>query len=137
MLRSMSFARSVVKSVLRRAGVLPDDLPEYPFYVHTGELCLLCGYLERTAHLSGPILEIGVNQGHTTIFLNQHLNLCGVQKQYICVDTFSGFTPADIAYETSVRGKDAEYLSRKFTQTTRKRFECTMQRNHFERVQVI
>ena len=40
-------------------------------------------------------------------FLREHLNDIG-QRQYVAIDTFDGFIPADVDHELSVRGKDGQ-----------------------------
>jgi predicted O-methyltransferase YrrM len=53
----------------------------------------------------GAVVEVGCNQGWTTCFLNEALAEQGVRREYVCIDTFTGFTPADLAVEYKSRGK--------------------------------
>ena len=128
---------SGMKEKLIKAGVLQDTLPEYPFYVSTGELSLLCGFLQDTRQLRGPIVEIGCAHGWTTIFLNKHMDLIGCDKPYICLDTFAGFTTEDMCFEVDKRGKNGAYLRKRFRDTGKPRFERTMALNSIHRVRAI
>ena len=38
-------------------------------------------------------------RGRTTVYLNQHMNNEAIEKPYVCIDTFAGFTSRDVAYE--------------------------------------
>jgi predicted O-methyltransferase YrrM len=79
--------------------------PRYDYNVEPAELAFLVHAIERTSGLEGAIVEIGVARGMTTVFLNEHLAVTGDPRRYLCVDTFSGFTRRDIAYEVDRRGK--------------------------------
>lgn len=81
--------------------------PRYEYNVEPAELAFLINVIDRTRHLDGKIAEIGVARGMTTVFLNEHLTSIGDPRPYLCVDTFSGFTDGDVAYEVSRRGKRA------------------------------
>jgi len=130
-----SFAKDLI---LNSDGRLVRSwLPSWDYYVFTGELCILCECLEATAQLPGPILEIGCAMGHTTIFLNKHMDLIRLDKRYLCVDTFDGFTAEDVDFEVKKRGKDRTILSTKFRGTPKAKFDRTMQVNDIKRVQTI
>jgi O-methyltransferase len=56
----------------------------------------------------GAAVEIGCNQGWTTCFLLEALRECGMKRDYVCIDTFNGFTAEDVRFECRVRGKTDE-----------------------------
>ena len=64
--------------------------------------------LDGTAEIKGSIVEAGCFTGATTIFLSEHLRDQGQKRQYVAIDTFSGFLPDDVEHEISVRGKSAD-----------------------------
>jgi predicted O-methyltransferase YrrM len=74
------------------------------------QLAFLIRCIDETEPLGGSIVEIGCATGHTTIYLNRHLDEIGSSRPYVCVDTFAGFTEDDIAHETNHRGKTREKL---------------------------
>jgi O-methyltransferase len=53
----------------------------------------------------GAIVEIGVAQGDTSVFLLEHLKTTGDKRKAYFFDTFSGFTVDAIKYEIGQRGK--------------------------------
>ena len=53
----------------------------------------------------GAAVEVGCNQGWTTCFLLEALKERGIRRQYVCIDTFRGFTLEGGAFEYKVRGK--------------------------------
>jgi hypothetical protein len=50
---------------------------------------------------------VGVYRGHTTMFLNAHMNAEGIDKPYYALDTFSGFVPDQLEHERRERNKGA------------------------------
>lgn len=54
---------------------------------------------------SGAAVEVECNQGWTTCFLVEALMEKGVNREYVCIDTFNGFTPEDVGFEYKMRGK--------------------------------
>jgi O-methyltransferase len=53
----------------------------------------------------GTAIEVGCNQGWTTCFLVEALIERGVKREYVCIDTFSGFTREDLEFEYEAREK--------------------------------
>lgn len=100
-------ALQVLKRIAFRSRLLNWlSRPRYEYNVEPAELAFLVDAIDRTEHLSGAIVEIGVARGMTTVFLNEHLSAIEDTRRYLCVDTFSGFTADDIAYEVARRGKN-------------------------------
>ena len=108
----------------------------YDYMFRPSELSLLVSCLTRTRGLTGPILEIGCAAGHTTVFLNKHLDDLADPRDYICVDTFSGFTAEDVAVEVG-RGKDPASYAHLFRSYRKKWFDQTMTNNEISRVRSI
>ena len=104
----------------------------YPFMMSPSQLVVLCEKLARTAGVPGSILEVGCAFGATTVFLNRYIDELGINVDYYAIDTFRGFTPADIEaerklgrlyrYETCFRGNRKAW------------FDRTMRRNDVSRV---
>jgi len=96
-----------VKRAAFRWPVLRDfSRPRYSYNIYPSQLSWLCHAITATRDNSGGcIVEVGCARGMTTAFLLAHMNNIGDQRPYICVDTFEGFTPADVQFEVNQRGK--------------------------------
>lgn len=84
--------------------------PRYPFQMFPRQLVYLAKCLEETKDVPGAILEVGCAHGLTTTFLYEYLRESGVRKDYVCVDTFAGFTPEDLAVEFDQRGNRNKWI---------------------------
>ena len=112
-------------------------LRRFLFYRYTynftpGQLAFLVQCLNETRDVSGDIFEVGCARGHTTCFLNRHLQSSGIAKDYYCVDTFGGFTAKDVAFEISQRGKKRSDFT-EFRSNSLKWFEYTLKQNRCRR----
>jgi SAM-dependent methyltransferase len=108
----------------------------YDYMFRPRELSLLVTSLTETSGLSGPILEIGCAAGHTTVYLNKHLDDLKDSRVYVCLDTFAGFTKDDIAVEVD-RGHGSNRYAHLFRAYRKEWFDQTMANNHVERVSSI
>lgn len=79
--------------------------PRYEFQMTSRQLCFLAECLNRTKEVEGAIVEIGCAHGLTTTFLYEYMRDSGFRKEYICIDTFAGFTKKDISFEVNERAK--------------------------------
>src|SRR6266481_921767 len=77
----------------------------YGYNFSPGQLAFLVQCLDETRNVPGNIFEIGCSAGQSACFLSQHLRSLKTGKNYYCIDTFSGFTRDDVAFETGSRGK--------------------------------
>ena len=109
----------------------------YEYMYSPRQLCFLCAAISEVQDVEGSIVEIGCAFGNTAVFLNRHMDHEGIDKRYVCVDTFSGFTPSDVAFEGQVRGKRVEGLDVFFSSNKRKWFEFTLGINGIDRAEVI
>jgi predicted O-methyltransferase YrrM len=100
------------------------------------DLAIFTELLTETSHLPGPILEIGCAGGDTTIFLCNHLDDINDPRRYFCVDTFAGFTDADIEVEVA-RGKRADDYRHVFRAYRKPWFDTTMRNNGITRVTTV
>ena len=115
-----------------RGAALHTPLEKYVFHRYDyqftpPQLCFLCECLERTRDVEGSVVEVGCAFGATTVFLAKYLAAAGIDKPYVCIDTFSGFTAPDVDYERRHRGKDASFAA--FRVNKREWFERTLERN--------
>jgi predicted O-methyltransferase YrrM len=117
--------------VAARSVVIYDRMP---CMFTPNQLHYLVQQLDATRHLAGGILEVGCAYGATTVFLKRHMQAEGIEKPYLCVDTFGGFTAADVAYEQVERGKTYPYVD--FRVNSKRRFERTLRMNHVSGVTV-
>ncbi len=60
-----------------------------------------------SVQVPGAAVEIGCYQGWTTCFLVEALMEQGVKRDYVCIDTFKGFTQEGVNFEYKERDKPA------------------------------
>ncbi|MEO5679860.1 MAG: class I SAM-dependent methyltransferase [Acidimicrobiales bacterium] len=109
---------------------------KYDYSFTPAQLCFLVGCLQRTASVRGPILEVGCAYGHTTAFLNKHLEAVDDPRQYVCVDTFGGFTASDTKAEAT-RGKSLDSFEGRYEDASLRFFERTMANSGVTRVRAV
>src|ERR1700676_2135840 len=112
-------------------------MAHFHYMVTPFQLAFLVRCLDETKELPGPIVEVGCARGQTTLYLNLHLASLGVQKPYICIDTFRGFTQSDIQYEVNVRKKVPTFSWGGFSYNDKRWFDRAMELNGIGRVQSI
>ncbi len=129
---------SIRTGLVRRgpSGAKGHLLPSYDYNFTPPQLLFLCQCLERTGNVPGPIVEIGCAGGRTTIFLNKFLQAMNIKKRYVCIDTFEGFTEADLAHEIEARGKSASSYGTVWKDWSRDLFAETMIYNKLGSVEV-
>ena len=81
--------------------------PRYQYKVNPGQLAQLVNFIDSTRGTDAALIEVGVAQGDTSVFLLEHLKTTGDPRPLICMDTFSGFTDESIQVEIDLRGKEA------------------------------
>jgi O-methyltransferase len=124
---------NAVKILAHRTGLHRVLFYRYDYMMRPRELALLVTLLTETNGLEGPIFEIGCAAGNTTVFLNKHLDDLADSRQYVCLDTFAGFTDADIDVEVQ-RGHRASQYEYVFRAYRKPWFDRTMVNNHVSRV---
>jgi O-methyltransferase len=120
------------KELLLRTPVRELFTYRYRFMFSPSQLCCLCEQITNTTRIPGSILEVGCAFGATTVFLNRHIDTLGIDVSYYAIDTFTGFTADDIAYEHSA-GRHYRYSS-EFRGNSKPWFDRTMRRNGVSRV---
>ncbi|MDU9048396.1 MAG: TylF/MycF/NovP-related O-methyltransferase [Candidatus Electrothrix sp. Rat3] len=121
---------NLIKELFRKI-LLQSPIKHYAFYRYEynftpSQLSYLLNCLNATKDIKGNCVEIGCAYGNTTVFLNKHMEYSGINKPYICIDTFTGFTDKDIAYEVQNRDKTNDMFSTAFLYNSKKRFDQTM-----------
>lgn len=110
--------------------------PRYRYCLQVSELCAIAEAISATAGSEGRVVEMGVARGMTTVFLNTHLDALKDKRQYLAIDTFSGFTSEDVDFEVTHRGKDRRaYFG--FTYNDETVFRRNMAKLGFDRVEVL
>ncbi len=122
-----------VKGFAYHTGLHRTLFYRYDYMFRPRDLALLITLLTETSELEGPIFEIGCAAGHTTVFLNKHLDDLGDARQYVCLDTFEGFTQTDIDVEVE-RGHQSAQYQYVFRAYRKEWFDQTMKNNHISRV---
>jgi O-methyltransferase len=127
---------NALKSFAFHSGLHRLLFYRYDYMFRPGELSLLVSCLTETSGMTGPIFEIGCAAGHTTVYLNKHLDDLNDGRDYICLDTFAGFTDDDVAVEVR-RGHTSNRYSYLFRAYRKEWFDQTMLNNHVNRVSSI
>ncbi len=130
-------AKKVARQLALRVPGLRDHLgPRYP-YLHTpAQLAYLLSCLEQTRDVPGCVVEAGCYVGSTTLFLNRHMTVAGIEKPYWALDTFSGFRDEDLDVEVT-RGQDRDHLRHFFTINDQQWFDYAVRRDGATRVRSV
>jgi len=86
---------------LARSALAPLLYRYPPFTLAPERLYLFLHYLIETRDVPGPVVEIGCNLGGTAIIARKMLRRLGMDKRYICIDTFDGFVESQFAADTA------------------------------------
>lgn len=113
--------RHKIKSLIKRA----IDWPPVPAMTIDNQYALLDAILHKR-NLPGPVVEIGVATGGTTVNACRFLSRIGCQKTYYCVDTFAGFVNEQLATDHRL-GLDQRH-DRLFADNSMKDFASALRR---------
>ena len=98
--------RDVAATRIRSAGFFRSSwYSRYEFQMSPRQLCYLAKCIDKIKNVEGSIVEIGCAHGLTTTFLYEYMIDSGFRKEYVCIDTFAGFTKEDILVEVDDRRK--------------------------------
>jgi O-methyltransferase len=92
---------------LARSALAPLLYRYPPFTLAPERLYLFLHHLIETRDVPGAVVEIGCNLGGSAIIARKMLRRLGMDKRYICIDTFDGFIETQFAADTA-RGTPAE-----------------------------
>jgi predicted O-methyltransferase YrrM len=91
---------------LARSALAPLLYRYPPFTLAPERLYLFLHYLIATRDVPGAVVEIGCNLGGSAVIARKMLRRLGMEKRYICIDTFDGFIESQFAADTA-RGTPA------------------------------
>lgn len=131
--------RTRLRELVYTSPIGPRFLPRYPYFFSPAQLCEMVHAVDEVREVPGSFLEIGCALGTTTTFLNRHLHHSGLKRDYVCIDTFSGFMSRDVAHEVNERnkGQHAAKFDADFRINSPKTFAATMRLNGFPDVKVV
>lgn len=109
----------------------------YDYSFSPSQLCFLVRCLDETSEVRGSVIEIGCAYGHTTVFLDKHLGDRGDVREYVCIDTFAGFTEEDAAFEHGTRGKSSVSYVQSYADASLESFRRTLANNGVTRVKPV
>jgi O-methyltransferase len=75
--------------------ILPHPLPE----IAAEHLYLYLDAMWRTREVGGSVVEVGCFQCGTSAWAMRMLRAMGVDREYVCVDTFGGFVDSQFAHD--------------------------------------
>jgi len=98
--------RTRIKDLSFRTGLYSRTFFErYPYCFTPNQLIFLANSLLQRRDIPGCVVEAGVYQGATTIFLARFMAENIIGKRYVSIDTFAGFLPVHAEHEIRVRHK--------------------------------
>jgi O-methyltransferase len=128
--------RTAIRDVVFATPLGKHFLPRYEYNFTPAQLGFLCESVSGIRDVPGAIVEIGCSAGRTTVFLNAHMDAIGLEKPFVCIDTFSGFTTEDVSLERTERGKQgADFAG--FSINRRWWFDKTLRLNGISRARTI
>jgi predicted O-methyltransferase YrrM len=87
---------------LARQALVPLLYRYPPFALTPERLYLFMHHLIETKDVPGAIVEIGCNLGGTAVIARQMMDRLGINKPYICIDTFDGFVEEQFATDVAL-----------------------------------
>lgn len=131
-----AWPRVLLRRVLFHTPLRRFLFPRYQYAFTPRQLATLISLLDEARRVGGDVVEVGCFVGATTVFLNQHLLAVGDRRRYLAVDTFAGFTAADVEHEEQQRGKQLDVVQREclFGMNDQRWFDYTMRLNGFAEV---
>ncbi len=130
-------AKRVARELTFHVPRLRDRLrARYPFLHTPAELAYLLSCLDQARHVPGCVVEAGCYQGNTTLFLNRHMTIEGIEKPYWAIDTFSGFRDDDLEMEVA-RGQQRDHYRGFFAVNDQRWFDYAMRREGVSRVRSV
>jgi len=98
--------RAAIKELSFRTGIYRRTFFErYPYCFTPTQLIFLTNSISQCRGVPGCIVEAGVYQGATTIFLSHFMAEHDINKRYVAIDTFAGFVPDHAEHEIRMRSK--------------------------------
>lgn len=120
------YFQALAKCLSYRTGVLRQTFFNvYPYMFTPNQLMFLAETYRSARDIPGCCLEVGCAYGATTVFLKKLMAEEGVQKDYIAMDTFSGFVPEQADFEIKSRRKRPG-LKKEFSLNKREWFEVSL-----------
>ncbi len=108
----------------------------YNYMFDPQQLRFLMDCIQETSSISGCCVEAGCSRGNTTAFLRKWMYAVGIEKDYVAIDTFSGFVPKHAEFEIRSRGKP-EMIKLPFSMNKKKWFEYSMRLANISDVKTI
>jgi O-methyltransferase len=125
---TMKWALKSAKNVVFCTPFAKYFFPRHSYCFTTIQLIGLAEILESTRDVPGTVAEIGCFKGETTLWLNQYMRDARIEKPYIAMDTFAGFTSDDIGVEVETRKKSRCFFD-SFNVNDQRWFDATMRWN--------
>ena len=128
---------ALLKEFAYRSGLLRERFfSVYPYMFTPAQLMFIAECFREVRDVSGSCLEVGCAYGATTVFLKKLMAEEGIAKDYVALDTFSGFVPEQVAFEVEQRQKSPA-ISRIFRRNKREWYETALAVDHVTGVRVM
>lgn len=96
----------------------------YPYMFSPTQLQFLTSCLTETREVPGCVVEAGCAYGVTTVYLKKFMAEQGIQRDYVAIDTFSGFPREHAEYEVVHRDKSSHVLKKAFTDNSKLAYDA-------------
>ena len=137
MKRIKSLLLAFLKGFSYRTGLLRERFfGVYPYMFTPNQLMFIAETCRAARNVGGCCLEVGCAFGATTVFLKKLMAEEAIEKDYIALDTFSGFVPEHVAFEVTKRQKSPG-ISQVFHRNSREWYETTLRVDHVTGVRAI
>lgn len=108
-----------------------QPFPRWPYMFTPAQLEIM-GRLLLSVKAHGAVVEIGCNQGWTSVYFLETLKNANIERPFIGIDTFEGFLPDDLQAESSRGHSNGSY--RGYFMTCKRRWYEHSLRKHGYRV---
>ncbi len=120
--------KGIINRAMQATPYLRDFvLSRYHYMFEPDQLMLLCSYVERVRDVPGVFIEAGCAYGYTTVFLRKYMRRVGIEREYLALDTFSGFVPEHVAFEVGERHKSRAFYRDSFALNSKDLFLHALQ----------
>ena len=100
---------SLYRDLAMRTGISAQTVFNvYNYMFDPLQLRFLMDCIQDTSRIPGCCVEAGVARGDTAALLKKWMDVQGIKKDYIALDTFSGFVHSDAEYEIQTRRKSTD-----------------------------
>jgi SAM-dependent methyltransferase len=128
------YIRSFLKDFSMKSGVYTQTFfGVYPYMFSPQQLMFMIQCIKDVHDVEGSFLEAGCAFGATTVFLNKFMQNEGIVRDYIAIDTFSGFVKDQYEFEINHRNK-RKRIQYSFSENKQTWYDYSVSRENIQNV---